>query len=84
MDGIVPEKIRKRVDKKGFSTPEKKWLQILKYDLLNYIEDDLEEYINLKYFKKKIENNLENVSYNESQFIWRIFSLSIWKKIFKV
>ncbi|ACN98141.1 asparagine synthase [Sulfurihydrogenibium azorense Az-Fu1] len=35
MDGVLPEQIRKRVDKVGFATPEEKWLRINK----GFVED---------------------------------------------
>jgi len=82
MSGIIPEKIRKRVDKKGFSTPEKEWLHVLKYDLMKYVTDDLGEFINIQYLKKNIDKNLNDISYEESQILWRIFAFSVWKKVF--
>jgi len=84
MGGIIPEKIRKRVDKKGFSTPEKGWLQVLKFDLMRYVTDDLGEFVNLQYLKKNIHKNLNDISYEEAQMLWRIFAVSVWKKVFGV
>jgi len=84
MSGIIPEKIRTRIDKKGFSTPEKKWLHVLKYDLMKYVTDDLGEFINIQYFKKNIDENLNDISYEEAQMLWRIFAIAVWKKVFNV
>ena len=82
MKNIIPDDIRKRVDKKGFSTPEKNWFQILKLDLMKYITDDLEEFVNVQYLRKNINKNYNNSSNEEIQMIWNIFSFAVWKKVF--
>lgn len=82
MKGIIPEEIRKRIDKKGFSVPEKRWQQKLKFDLMNYVTDDLGEFINIKYLKNNLDKHFIKNSYAETQIIWNILSFAVWKKVF--
>jgi asparagine synthase (glutamine-hydrolysing) len=87
MKGILVEKVRKRKDKKGFITPEERWL----------MNDYPEEFIKLiestvKYSKgiiKKEEavNYIRSMQKREIEFdysYWRIIQFCIWMKVFDV
>lgn len=86
MKGILPEIVRKRKDKKGFLTPEERWV---KKDFTNEFRLLLQEsIINSKgivkpealiYFDKMVNGDVPfDFSY------WRIIAFGNWMKIFKV
>ena len=86
MTGILPEKIRNRVDKIGFGTPAKKWFIDKKfkdcfYDLYqsgNKIKDivDIKKIDDIFYKHQSGEKDY-------SKEIWKIINLSLWFNIFK-
>ncbi|KAF2960922.1 asparagine synthase (glutamine-hydrolyzing) [Fervidobacterium sp. 2310opik-2] len=81
MNGIIPEQIRKRVDKIGFATPEDKWLKnnkkLVKEVLSN--SEILKEISNTQ----KILRDLENETiFNKGFTLWRFINLSIWYDLF--
>lgn len=86
MKGILPEIVRKRKDKKGFLTPEERWV---KHDFTNEFRVLLQESIkNSKgvvrpeaalYFNKMVNGDVPfDFSY------WRIIAFGLWMKIFNV
>jgi asparagine synthase (glutamine-hydrolysing) len=81
MKGILPEAIRKRVDKKGFTTPEDKWLKQNKKFVIDVITDSniLKDVANMNKIKKEIEK--ESI-FNKSFTLWRYLNLALWYKIF--
>lgn len=82
MVGIVPNEIRKRVDKIGFATPEENWFHNKK-DLVKEVlnKDFIKHYINTdvltieKLMKKKPSIPIS---------CWKLINLAIWEDIFKV
>lgn len=81
MNGIIPEQIRKKVDKIGFATPEDKWLKnnkkLVKEVLSN--SEILKEISNTQ----KILRDLENETiFNKGFTLWRFINLSIWYDLF--
>ena len=87
MEGILNEKVRQRKDKKGFITPEQRWL----------ISDYPEEFINLiestaKYSmgiikKEEAVKYIRSMQRGEIEFdysYWRIIQFCIWMKVFNV
>ncbi|MBP2133366.1 asparagine synthase (glutamine-hydrolyzing) [Methanomicrobium sp. W14] len=83
--GVVPEKIRCRMDKKGFSTPEEVWM---KEDL----KGNISGIINSESFKKRNYWNFNEVREEYDRFldgksgysseIWRIVCTELWLRIF--
>lgn len=83
--GIVPESIRCRMDKKGFSTPEEVWMKdVLSKEVLEIMESH-------SFSSRKYWNSTAVISdYKEfltgkksySSEIWRIVCTEIWLRIF--
>ena len=82
MKGIMPEKVRLRVDKKGFSVPQDEWFrteqfQTLVNDILNS-----ESFAKRGYFKpeeaKKLYQRHLNGEINISKDIWKWINLELW------
>jgi asparagine synthase (glutamine-hydrolysing) len=87
MEGILPDKVRKRADKKGFITPEEYWLK-------EEFKDDFIQMLN-KYhnYSKGLINLDEALKYLQkvqtckmpfNYTYWRIILFCVWMKVFKV
>ncbi|MCX7877644.1 MAG: asparagine synthase (glutamine-hydrolyzing) [Ignavibacteria bacterium] len=86
MKGILPLKILERKDKKGFPTPEKKWLMILKDEIFSSFERNysrLNGIINLDDIKKDFDEILNNKNIR-TNFIWKVYNYLKWREIFKI
>ncbi|MFZ2497817.1 asparagine synthase (glutamine-hydrolyzing) [Methanosarcina sp.] len=86
MRGILPEKIRMRVDKKGFITAEEDWIRVQKPDLFRKM---LRESVNQSQgvLKEEAIEELERIIEGNKPFssqIWRLICFGKWVKIFGV
>lgn len=82
MKGIMPEKVRQRVDKKGFSVPQDEWFRAEKFQKL--VNDILssESFATRGYFlpeeaKKLYQRHLSG-EINISKDIWKWINLELW------
>ena len=85
MKGILPEKIRMRKDKVGFSTPESDWFKNIKLQavLENVIESDSFKergYFNVKQCKKEFKSFQNNHRYSPE--FWKWINLELWFRAF--
>lgn len=84
--GIIPEKIRNRQDKMGFSTPEAEWFRkdvfkVLIFDILNsdsfkqrnIIDPEIAKRLYTKHLEREIEISKE---------IWKWINLELWFRKF--
>jgi len=83
--GVVPDHIRLRVDKMGFSSPEGEWardeLKQFYYDRLTNVKEI--PFINYEAVIKGFDQFIVgNVPYNP--IFWRLISLSRWIKLFNI
>ena len=85
MKGILPEKIRLRMSKLGFATPEEVWIhahqEYFRNELLKackILDQIVEEKKVLEWFDYCIKNNVKDY------FSFRIICLGRWVKIFNV
>ena len=83
---ILPEKIYKRRDKKGFSTPSDKWFRspdFQKY-ITNLLDSDTFKergYFNVKKCKENYQRHL-NCEINIAKDIWKWINLEVWFRKF--
>jgi len=86
MKGILPEKIRCRVDKMGYVTPEEKWFK--SEDRSKIIELVKESIISSQgLLKPELENEVDKMLMGKKPFsklIWRSICLGQWMKIYSV
>ncbi len=82
MKGIMPEKVRLRVDKQGFSVPQDEWFRTEKFQ--NLVNDILnsESFAKRGYFlpeeaKKLYQRHLDR-EINISKDIWKWINLELW------
>lgn len=82
MQGILPDDIRLKTDKRGFLVPGLEWLTQLKDHLPGYLHPDLEEFVNLSLVKKQLTQRIDNAGYEDMQILWRIIILAVWQHVF--
>ncbi len=83
MKGILPEKIRNRMDKVGFATPTDLWTsKLLKNDILDMFASDSFRKRDLFNADKIMEAYRKNPSVFKQNELWRIFSVEMWFRIF--
>ena len=71
MDGVLPNKIKNRKDKKGFTTPQDEWMKKHKKEFMDY----------LPYLEKSGLNLLDkNVETLNNDLLFRHYALGIWLK----
>ncbi len=77
MDGVLPEQIRKRVDKVGFATPEEKWLKANKSFIREILSNSeiLKEFCNVQKLLKDLDND---VIFKQGLTLWRFVNLAMW------
>ncbi len=73
----IPNTIYTRRDKIGFETPVQKWFLPHKKQMINEISSQL-NFLNTDY----LASNFENLLINKPNFIVRLYSLAIWKKVY--
>jgi len=85
MRGTLPDVIRKRYDKKGFTTPQSDWLK----DISPTMRRDVREFIvhSKGFLKPEAERIFErglSDPKTSANLPWRLYSLSLWAKVFNV
>lgn len=86
MSGIIPDKIRDRKDKKGFITPEERWI---KEDATSFFRKKVEEAIDgtMGIIKPGVLSYFDSVVSGKVPFdytYWRIILFSEWMKKFNI
>lgn len=82
MKDIMPEKVRLRVDKKGFSVPQDEWFRSVEFQKLIMDILQSESFAKRKYFlpeeaKKLYQRHLSG-EINISKDIWKWINLELW------
>jgi asparagine synthase (glutamine-hydrolysing) len=73
----IPGLIYTRRDKIGFETPVQKWFLPHKDEIIDLVVSQL-DFMNTSYFK----SNFEEVLNQKPNFVVRLYSFAIWKKVF--
>lgn len=82
MKNILPEKIRNRVDKIGFSTPQDQWfrekeLKKITLEILNSKSFENREIFNVHKIRKIYEQHLKGDG-NYAKALWKCVNLELW------
>ena len=86
MNSKMPDNIVWRRDKKGFPTPERKWMKLLKEDFIKVVNennDDLSSYFNTDLILKNYDKIISDPEI-KSHFLWKIYNFAKWKKMYGV
>lgn len=73
----IPNSIYSRLDKIGFETPVQKWFMPHKAQILDLIGSEL-HFLDKEY----LTNNFNEVLKHKPNFVVRLYSLAIWKKVY--
>lgn len=85
MQGVLPEKIRLRMDKMGFVTPEEVWMRNNSKIFRDKLNDSLD--ISNEILNNRLFNYFDKVVKGEKNFdftIWRMINFGTWMKQFRV
>jgi asparagine synthase (glutamine-hydrolysing) len=75
--GIIPEEIRTRTDKKGFSMPEIEWNRKWKSEILKSLDNSkLNKYVDTKRLKNDASEMINSDNIHLHKFLFRVMSLS--------
>lgn len=83
LKGITPDKILNNKLKKGFGTPQRKWIDENKYIII----DSIKKLFYFDIFKEsELDMLLLNLKKNifEESIVMRIYIFSVWLKVFKI
>lgn len=86
MKDILPGKVKNRMDKMGFVTPEEIWIKENKEQFKRELSDSC-DLLNNIINKEKVLNWYDNLVKSDRKIdytLWRIISLGRWVKVFKV
>ena len=86
MAGTLPEKIRWRRDKMGFVTPEVRWLQAGRHQIVDLFSDSQlrsRPFLNADKILEQLDTTLANTQ-NVSTTVWRWINLELWLRQYNV
>lgn len=86
MKGVLPEKVRNRMDKVGYETPEDKWFRNEKFQKFFLEIINSQKFKNRPYFDNIKVHKLNSLHLegkkNNGQEIWKILHLELWLRKF--
>jgi asparagine synthase (glutamine-hydrolysing) len=84
MRNFLPAQIKERKDKLGFVTPVDKWMKQLQTPCMDYLDDSLNDFINVKEIKNNPDRFFSISNHADAVRVFRILSFAIWKKVFNL
>ncbi len=84
MQGILPDAIKKRTDKMGFSTPQQLWLQQINGKMKEKITalHHLDSFVNAEKILKDWDPIFNGNDTKTQDFAWRYMNYLMWREIF--
>ncbi len=82
--GILPDDILSRKDKIGFQTPEHSWLNELKNEIPDLLENNIDDFVNTDLLKADLKKLIESPTSIMSSRLLRFILLSQWRKIYQI
>ncbi|KAB2903302.1 MAG: asparagine synthase (glutamine-hydrolyzing) [Anaerolineae bacterium] len=79
MKGILPEKIRLRRDKEGYTTPQSRWLQELTPQINTLFSQDVRS---KNYLSAEAIRKLQSPDAYQISGLWRLVNLEVWLRAF--
>jgi asparagine synthase (glutamine-hydrolysing) len=86
MEGILPDAIKNRTDKMGFSTPQQLWLKQINLQMKEKITalHHLDQYVDAELLLKDWDNIFNGNNTKTQDFAFRYMNYLIWKEIFGI
>jgi asparagine synthase (glutamine-hydrolysing) len=84
MQGILPDAIKNRTDKMGFSTPQQTWLKEINLEMKSRISALMhtDNYVDAHKLLNDWETIFEGNNSKAQDFAWRYMNYLIWKEMF--
>ncbi|WP_332445139.1 asparagine synthase (glutamine-hydrolyzing) [Wolinella succinogenes] len=73
ISGLLPKSIVWRYNKMGFESPQKLWIDRYRFEMMKVIEDS-----------EIIRDIFVKVDIRRDDFLWKLFSIAKWEKMFNV
>jgi len=84
MKNYLPEQISARKDKLGFVTPIDVWMKQIKNQCMDFFDDSLSDFIDVRKIKKNPEQFFSIVNHADGVRVFRMISFAVWKKLFNL
>ncbi|MHA7111992.1 asparagine synthase (glutamine-hydrolyzing) [Sunxiuqinia elliptica] len=81
---ILPDAIFARKDKIGFQTPEQSWLKVLKGEILDLLDSNIDDVVDLDLLKVDLEKLIESPTSAINSRLLRFVFLSQWRKVYNL
>jgi asparagine synthase (glutamine-hydrolysing) len=84
MQGILPDAIKNRTDKMGFSTPQQTWLKEIQHEIKSRIIalKHTDNFVDTDKLLENWESIFEGNNVKAQDFAWRYMNYLIWKNMF--
>ncbi|HET7818864.1 MAG TPA: asparagine synthase (glutamine-hydrolyzing) [Bacteroidia bacterium] len=84
MKNYLPKEIKERKDKLGLVTPIQKWISEIKNDCLDFFDDSVGDYVNVKKLKSNPDRFFTVCNHADAHKVFRTISFAVWKKAFNL
>jgi len=84
MRNFLPKQIKDRKDKLGFVTPIDKWVKQMQNQSMDYFDDSLNDFMDVKKIKNNPDKFFSASNHAEAVRVFRTISFAVWKKIFNL
>jgi len=81
---FLPKQIKERKDKLGFVTPIDQWMKQIQDQCLEYFDDSVNDFIDVKRIKNDPAKFFNITSHADGVRVFRMISFVIWKKLFNL
>jgi asparagine synthase (glutamine-hydrolysing) len=82
MRNYLPAAIKNRKDKLGLVTPIERWVEEIKKDCLELLDDSVADYIHVKKIKSNPNHFFSIRTIADAHRVFRTISFAVWKKTF--
>jgi len=79
-DQVIPEAIKNRSDKQGYTTPNNAWIRKLAPEFKHYFTESLDPYIDIKKIHAEFEKLFNPNSEIDTGRIFKFLSFAVWMK----
>ena len=77
---VIPEAIKNRSDKQGYTTPNNAWIRKLAPEFKHYFTEALEPYLDVKKINSEFEKLFNPSSEVDTGRIFKFLSFAVWMK----
>ncbi len=84
MKNYLPKEIKERKDKLGFVTPIDKWVKQIKNECLDFFDESVSEFIDVKKIKSSPDKFFNMRNHADGVRVFRMISFAVWKKLFNL